>query len=232
MLLLTGAGLLAGCATSPEAPPDPELGRIGRPDLAEIRSRAAAHGLVSLSEVEPSILVDLRYRTADNVTGRPLYPASMPCLLSASTARKLGRAQRLLRLHGRGLLVWDAYRPPEVQQRLWKAHPHGNFVSDPSRRWSRHCYGRAVDVTLVDLRGRPVPMPSGFDDFSDRAHYIYKGDDPQVARNLRLLQTAMAQAGFGILDTEWWHFNDARPGEVFPGAPIWAHELGLPLPPG
>jgi D-alanyl-D-alanine dipeptidase len=34
----------------------------------------------------------------------------------------------------------------------------------------------------------------------------YQGSNPLVRSNLKLLQKAMARAGFYGLRTEWWHF--------------------------
>ena len=117
---------------------------------------------------------------------------------------------------------------------LWDmAKPEGGglYVADPKNGWSVHCTGRAVDVTLVDADGNEVPMPTAFDDFSEAAHYRYKGNNPVVAANVRRLQRAMTQAGFVMLITEWWHFNDRSTEESgFERKPILAKDIGLPLP--
>ena len=34
----------------------------------------------------------------------------------------------------------------------------------------------------------------------------YSGADPAISRNLRLLQSAMSDAGFLAMRDEWWHF--------------------------
>ena len=204
-----------------------EVRRAENADAVAILQRAATRGLVSVTDVDPTILTDLRYASSNNVTGRRLYPVELPCLASAATARKLKKAQNYLRPHGYRLMVWDAYRPPEAHLKLWQAHSHGNYVSDPSTGWSKHCHGRAVDVTLVDLEGRRVAMPSRFDDFSRSAYFVYSGRDQRIAARLRLLQAAMKHAGFTFLDTEWWHFNDAGPGTKMSGEPIWGTSLGL-----
>jgi zinc D-Ala-D-Ala dipeptidase len=223
-LSVAGVGWISSCTHPVEV-------RRGEPGLsALIRQRARTCGLVSVTEVDPTIVVDLRYATSDNPVGRPLYPPELPCLARDSTAQKLQMAQSYLRQRGYGLRVWDAYRPPEAHLQLWRAHSQGLFVSDPHSGWSKHCYGRAVDVTLVDANGHAVEMPSKFDDFSDKAYFVYNGHDNRIRDRLRLLQKAMKQAGFLFLDTEWWHFIDARDGEVIAGQPIWGHELGLRLP--
>lgn len=217
-------GFFSGCSHPRQ------VRRAERLDVTGIKEKAAAFGLVSIVDVDPTILVDLHYATKNNILRRAIYPPEMPCLLNRQTARKLKTAQAFLRGHGCGLRIWDAYRPPEAHLHLWRAHPTGLFVSDPRSGWSKHCYGRAVDVTLVDLEGRELPMPSKFDDFSNKAYFVYSGTHSKIGDRLRLLQRAMKAAGFSFLDTEWWHFNDALLGEQMPGEPIAGYSLGLSLP--
>lgn len=152
----------------------------------------------------------LVYGTPRNITGRPLYPANMPCLLDGDTARKLGVAQGKLRERGVGLLIWDAYRPTAVQRMLFEVGGSSGFVANPDYGYSRHASGRAVDVTLYDLAtGEPLRMPSGFDDFSERASANYTGGDPEIARNVALLRSTMKGSGFVGIEVEWWHFENA-----------------------
>jgi D-alanyl-D-alanine dipeptidase len=171
---------------------------------------ARKYNLVDVRKVIPGIAVDLRYATSQNVTGQPIYPQDMPCLLRTESAAKLKKAQDLLRAQGYALLIWDAYRPPEAQETL---HKHGGstgmFLS-PNAGWSRHCGGIAVDLTLVNAQGQEQRMPTGFDQDFPHAGINYRGSDPVVAQNMRILQTAMKQAGFIQLESEWWHFDDAE----------------------
>lgn len=171
---------------------------------------ARERGLVDVRKVIPGVAIDLRYGTADNVTGQPIYPPHMPCLLRTETAEKLKRAQSILHAQGYGLRIWDAYRPPEAQEMLHKAGGSTGMFLSPNAGWSRHCGGIAVDLTLVDAQGNPQRMPTGFDQDFAHAGINYRGSDPVVAQNLRILQAAMKQAGFIQLESEWWHFDDAE----------------------
>lgn len=191
---------------------------------------AKPFGLVEVRSVVPDLAIDLRYCTAANVTGRPLYPAGMPCLLHRDTAAKLQTAQALLRSQGYGLRIWDGYRPPEVQQRLYEAGAATRmFLSPENAGWSRHCGGIAVDATLVDAAGREQRMPTGFDAGLHNASSTYRGGDPVIARNLQILHQAMKQAGFEPAAAEWWHFDD---GDYVrnPQPVIFGSELGIPAP--
>jgi zinc D-Ala-D-Ala dipeptidase len=162
---------------------------------------------VDIQRVDPTILVDLRYASPNNFTHRPLYPPGMPALVRASVAQRLVFAQKYLKAHGYGLKIWDAYRPSAAQQQLWQATPNNSYVADPKDGiGSMHTRGAAVDATLVDLKGKEVAMPTGFDNFTPAAMLEYQGTNPVIRSNLKLLQKAMARAGFYGLRTEWWHF--------------------------
>ena len=185
--------------------------------------------LVELRRAVPGIVVELPYATGANVARRRLYPRDMPALLDPDTARRLAHAQRSLAKQGRGLKLWDAYRPPEIQWELWRRSGQSTYVADPRLWWSKHCSGRAVDVTLIDLEtGAELAMPSKFDDFSERASSIYRGSDRQVRENLLVLKKAMRDAGFVGIEMEWWHYANARHyGRNI--APISARDAGIDL---
>lgn len=94
-----------------------------------------------------------------------------------------------------------------VQQRMWDAIRDPRYVSDPAVNAGRHTRGTAVDVTLVDRRGKELPMPTDFDDFSAAAHVDAPGISNVRASNARRLCKAMERHGFRAFPTEWWHFD-------------------------
>ena len=215
--------VMAQCASTP--PPVVER----RSAIVDSRAAALAaeHDLVDVRQTIPDISVDLRYATSENLAGRAIYPPDMPCLVKTATAHKLAAAQAALRAKGYALRVWDAWRPPEVQL-LLHARDTENLFLDPKSAWSRHCGGAAVDVTLVDREGREVEMPTAHDEGGPRAHYLYIGGKWKTAKNLHTLQRAMVDAGFYILDTEWWHFDDAD-YYYNPVPVIFGHQLGVKI---
>jgi len=162
---------------------------------------------VEIKRFDPTIVIDLRYAGPNNFTHRSLYSPGMPALVRLSVAKRLAFAQKFLKEHGYGLKIWDAYRPSAAQQQLWAATPNNSYVADPKDGiGSMHTRGAAVDVTLVDRKGKDVPMPTEFDNFTPAAMTSYQGSNQVVRANLKLLQKAMARAGFYGLRTEWWHF--------------------------
>ncbi|MCB1278700.1 M15 family metallopeptidase [Prosthecobacter sp.] len=199
------------------------------PKSGRTEDLAKQFDLVDVRKVIPDISIDLRYGTAQNVAKRSLYPGSMPCLLRRETAEKLRAAQALLRSQGYGIRVWDGYRPPEVQEALYQAGAATHmFISPESAGWSRHCGGIAVDVTLMDAAGREQRMPTAFDAGLANASATYRGGDPVIARNVRLLQQAMQQAGFSTAAAEWWHFDDADFAQN-PQPVIYGWQLRIPV---
>ena len=162
-------------------------------------------GLVDVAALDASILSDLKYATTDNFTGQVLYPSSR-CLLREPVAWRLLQVQRSLRSQGLGLKVFDCYRPLAVQRKMWSIVPDENYVANPASG-SRHNRGASVDVGLVDSAGRELPMPSTFDEFSERSHLDFVDAPAEPLRNRRILQEAMRKVGFLPVTTEWWHFD-------------------------
>ena len=182
--------------------------------LFAAHAESAPHELVDLETVNPPCLAEVRYATRHNFTGQVLYPLPR-VFLHLDTARALTRVQRELQKRGLGLKVWDAYRPLSVQQKMWNLIRDERYVSNPAKNKGRHTRGTAVDVTLVDKLGRELPMPSDFDDFSERAHRDYAGGAAAQRRNRQLLEDVMQKHGFVGYPTEWWHF-DLKNWESYP----------------
>jgi D-alanyl-D-alanine dipeptidase len=190
---LSLAAAATSCKSSPpetKGPPDP--------------NRAGAQ-LVEVATIDSSIVIDLRYATANNVFGKPLYPVAK-CALRRDVAERLAKVQKRLRSQGLGLKIWDAYRPLSVQKEMWAMKPDARYVADP-RKGSRHNRGAAVDVTLVDKAGYELAMPTPFDEFSDRASRTSMKGSADAISNRQRLSDAMVAEGFVPLPTEWWHFD-------------------------
>ena len=162
-------------------------------------------GLVDVGTLDPSIVQDIKYATTNNFTGQVLYPSAR-CLLREPVAARLLQVQSQLKTQGLGLKVFDCYRPVTVQKKMWTVFPDDNYVANPVSG-SRHNRGASVDVGLVDATGRELPMPSVFDEFSERSHLGFMSASTEQLQHRQILQTAMRQAGFLPVTTEWWHFD-------------------------
>ena len=223
LLLSAFVWLSAACQTMP-APL-----RVEPVVTAGVILRAASRGLVPAANAGHDILIDMRYATPDNAFRRVLYPRGFPMLAAAPSVEKLTLAAAAAEKAGYRLVALDAYRPPETQWALYQMFRDAKFVADPRIKWSKHCYGRAVDVTLADKNGKHLRMPGAFDDFTENAAAAYQGTDAEIQKNLTLLQTVMTGAGFTIYSGEWWHFTDLSDPSVFDQPPVFGKDLGLPV---
>jgi D-alanyl-D-alanine dipeptidase len=213
---LACAGLVLLAAPGASAP-------RSRPSLEQVMARHP--GLVDAATVVPELQVDLRYATAENFLGRPIYGDLRTCYLQADAARMLARAQAaLIAAHpGWRLRVLDCARPLWVQREMWKlvvGTPQQDYVADPAQR-SIHNFGCAVDLTLASTDGVPLDMGTAFDFFGNLAHPAREIDllergklgAEQLANRLALREV-MVRAGFRPLAHEWWHFDCASQRET------------------
>jgi zinc D-Ala-D-Ala dipeptidase len=184
---------LSSCAASR---PPVERGPFRPPDLVELKS------------LDPTIHLDIRYATPENIVHRPVYRQAR-AFLQRPAAEALVAAHRALREKGYGLLVFDGYRPWSVTKLFWDSvRPDQRaFVANP-RKGSKHNRGCAVDLSLYDLvTGAEVPMPSAYDETSERASPDYSGGAADQRARRDLLRAAMEKEGFTVEPNEWWHFN-------------------------
>ncbi len=176
--------------------PPKEAGTFLKPDLVE---------LVSL---DPTIKLDVRYATPNNLAGRAVYTEAR-AFLQRPAAEALVRAHRALRAKGYGLLIFDGYRPWRVTKLFWDVTPpeKHEFVADPAKG-SKHNRGCAVDLSMYDLTtGREVEMPGIYDEMSERSYVTYAGGSPEARARRDLLRDVMEHEGFFVEPNEWWHFN-------------------------
>lgn len=181
---------------------------------------------VLVNDYIPDIEIDLHYATVNNFAGQRIYDFT-DAYLRYGTVIKLKAASDMLKTHGYGLKIWDAFRPVYAQAKLYEAYPDPNVVSHPVTGYRGHCRGNAVDLTLIDLAtGQELPMPTGFDNFTAYADRDYSDCGTTSATNAKLLEQVMIECGFKPLQSEWWHFTDTDtyPVDEFfePGTPgVW-----------
>jgi D-alanyl-D-alanine dipeptidase len=193
LLALAATGLFLGCAT---ARPPIEQGSFHKPELLE------------LIRLDPTIHLDIRYATANNIVHRPVYRQAR-AFLQRPAAQALVRVHRTLSEKGYGLLVFDGYRPWSVTKIFWDSvrSEQRAFVADP-KKGSKHNRGCAVDLSLYDLATeKEVEMPSAYDETSERASPDYAGGTGAQRAQRDLLRSVMEKEGFTVEPNEWWHFN-------------------------
>ena len=177
--------------------------------------------------VVPDAVIDLRYATANNFTGVPLYPPDARCLVHDSMAPGLAAAAQALRGQGVVLVFWDCYRPHDVQVRMFEKVPNPAWVARPGPYARSHEAGRSVDVTTASAQSAQSHCPperqlagmclsdmgTDFDDFSSRAlAFATDGVSPQQQANRAQLRAAMNAGGLTGYSGEWWHFDGPGAG--------------------
>lgn len=179
-----------------------------------------------VSEVAPEILVDARYATSENFTGKVVDGYSDPdvAILKDEAAQALAAVQDELAASGLGLLVWDAYRPTRAVDYFvsWSESADestkAEYYPDHAKpdlfelgyiaKQSRHSLGGTVDLTVIDAASRrAIDMGGPFDFFGDRSHYEATGLTERQRANRALLKDVMIAHGFEPYSLEWWHFS-------------------------
>ena len=164
--------------------------------------------LIELTTLDSSIKLDIRYATSNNFVGRPVYPQAR-AFLQKPAAKALLKVHHELVKQGLGLVIFDGYRPWTITKLFWDVVPEDKrkFVANPEKG-SKHNRGCAVDLSIYDLKtGELIPMPSGYDEFTDRASPDYRGGTAEETKNRELLRKLMQDAGFTVNPNEWWHFD-------------------------
>ena len=97
-----------------------------------------------------------------------------------------------------------------VQRKMWalvRGTDKVNYVSNPANGGGLHNYGMAVDVTILDKTGAPLPMGTPFDFFGEEAHtnneeaLLDAGKIDRTAYdNRRLLRRIMRNAGSFLMN--------------------------------
>lgn len=170
------------------------------------------YNLVSLIELNTNLFIDLKYASTDNFTGKQIYPYSAKAYLNENTANKLMAANEELYKLGYRIKIWDAYRPHKYQYTLREVAEEQNiatasYIANPDTG-SHHNRGASVDITLTDLEGHELDMPTEFDHFGPESSIFYNGCTEEQKANRELLGKIMEEHGFRRISSEWWHFDD------------------------
>ncbi len=164
--------------------------------------------LIELITLDPTIKLDIRYATDNNFVGKKVYPEAR-AFLQRPAAKAVAKVHRSLKKKGLGLVIFDGYRPWSITKLFWEVTPDEKrmFVANPAKG-SKHNRGCAVDLSIFDLKtGKPIEMPSEYDEFTERASPDYSGGTAEQRANRDMLRKLMEDAGFTVNPNEWWHFD-------------------------
>ena len=212
-----------------------------RPEINDKRSDPAdpndATGFVSVTDVIPDALLDIRYYSTYNFVGERINGYEQPvALISKEAASALKTAADKLREQGYRIKIYDAYRPQSAVDHFasWAGDPSDTKMKkyfypelDKSALFdlgyiayrSGHSRGGTVDLTLFDMdAGKDADMGGTFDYFGERSRSDHSGLTEEQRENRNTLKDAMISSGFEAFYSEWWHFslaNESYPDTYF-----------------
>ena len=185
-----------------------------------------AAGFVSVGEVIPDVILEMRYYSSYNFVGDRINGYEEPiALLSKEAAQALSCASDELREKGYRIKIFDAYRPQTAVEHFvtWASDVNDTRMkkyfypnTDKSKLFdlgyisyhSGHSRGCTVDITLFDMEtGKEVDMGGPFDYFGQLSLPDYKGITDDQYQNRMILREAMLNNGFRVSSTEWWDFT-------------------------
>lgn len=187
---------------------------------------ALPNDFVYLSDIDPTIIQEMRYFTNNNFIGRPIkgYQAGK-CILTKQAATALAKAQAELLKNKMSLKVFDCYRPTtavadfvswseDMNDQKMKAQYYPNinkadvFKLGYVANKSGHSRGSTIDLTIVELpKKKELEMGTTYDFMDVLSHTMNAAIVGTPHENRLLLNQYMTLAGFENYEKEWWHFT-------------------------
>ncbi|MEK9282482.1 MULTISPECIES: M15 family metallopeptidase [unclassified Bradyrhizobium] len=138
--------------------------------ISAAHAQSLPGGFVYLRDIDPTIIQDIRYASANNFVGRPLngYGAG-ECVVKREVGMRLKAVQQELASQNLSLKMFDCYRPARASLDMVAWSQNGRETA-AERRYnpkipktelfrlgyiasrSQHSTGAALDLTLVDLK--------------------------------------------------------------------------------
>jgi D-alanyl-D-alanine dipeptidase len=177
--------------------------------LAEYQASIKANPnkeLVDLEKFIPDMIMDIRYASDNNFTGKRIYNLAK-AYARKPVAEALKAAQAEFRKLGYGVKMHDAYRPYSATVKFYEEYHDTTYVASPYKG-SRHNRGCALDMTIVDWKTKQeLKMPTLYDAFDKDAWPSTPMKDPEIRKNRALIIDVMERHGFKVNASEWWHFD-------------------------
>lgn len=212
-----------------------EVKEVETIDTAALLPEEDASQFVSITDVVPDAILEIRYFSSYNFIGERIPGYEQPiAMLTRQAADSLKAVSDDLLQKGYRLKIFDAYRPqcavdffmewaadttdvrmqdyfyPELDKSV--LIPQGYIAEE-----SGHTRGSTIDLTLFDMKTeREVDMGCTFDYFGVASHPdvlpeqeigAYRPINQEQYDNRMILREAMLAHGFKPYDCEWWHFT-------------------------
>ncbi len=172
--------------------------------------------LVDIKKYCPGIIIDI---------DKPRMKKEKTAYVRRTVAKMLHKAQTYLP-NGWNFIIGDAWRPAYVQisifygfiKRFTKEHPDWTkkrVVQEANKfvaPWkeidaSGHMTGGALDLRLIDKKGRKIPMKCRKLTYQQNALPNPKLLPTYIRNNRKILFSAMEKAGFSNCSNEYWHWS-------------------------
>ena len=192
---------------------------------------------VSVSDVIPDVLLDIRYYSTFNFVGERIDGYQEPiALLTKQAATSLLNANNKAKSLGYRLKIYDCYRPQSAVDHFVRWSKNNDISMkkyfypelDKDRLFdlgfiackSSHSRGSTVDLTLFDMSTQKDIDMGGIFDYFGKLSWAKNTEDisKKQAENRQLLRELMISNGFKPLEEEWWHFtleNEPYPDTYF-----------------
>lgn len=191
----------------------------GNNNSNDIKKKFIKAKLIDINSLDSSIKVDLvNTNSKKNFFREDFYGDLEKCYLQKEVAIKLKKAQKILKSKNPkySLLILDGARPRSVSWKMYNKlenTPMQRYVANP-KTGSMHNYGAAVDITIVDEKGKEIDMgiqPFRKNLFQLGIMLIKKNLGETLTenqkKNRKLLRDLMTEAKFHPIQLEWWYFN-------------------------
>ena len=190
--------------------------RIDAPEIQKVTIQECNEKLVDLLKVHPEIFVDIKREHSQGIS-------PSVSLIRKNVADKLLKAQSNLP-KGIKFKIIEGYRPVSVQRKLFKEqlkklkdkHPHWTktrlyqevalFVA-PWDNTPPHSTGGAIDLTLMDKKGKELDMGTNLNSGYDGTCYTAAKVSQKVRHNRKILIKALSEEDFVNYPAEWWHWS-------------------------
>lgn len=147
------------------------------PDANKEHSNELKTGFIHLSQVDPSIIINLKYTQHDNITGSQVDGfIDGKAIVTIETANALREVQEDLTMHGYSLVIYNAYMPTKAYNKFdsWLRdkdsdnrkdyyYPNVTKTALESQGYIKakleHTRGSTVDVTIIAI-GQQLQKPA------------------------------------------------------------------------
>ena len=183
-------------------------------------------GFICLNDLDTTIIIDLKYATQSNFTGKIVRGyKSNSAILSKDASNALINAQKDFKKLGYSLIVFDAYRPQSAVNFFYEWSKNLNDTINKNSYYpyinksqlfdlgyiakkSGHSRGSTVDVSLIDLStSKQIDMGGIYDFFGIKSSTFYSEISELQKNNRMILYNVMTDNGFINYSKEWWHFT-------------------------